>query len=200
MHVLITRMLKVFVEDTYGAARWDQVLGVAGLRRVEIDARLRHDADQSDRLMRAVEAEFRRPIGGVLEDVGTYLVSHPNAQSIRRLLRFCGVDFVDFLHSLEDLPDRVALVLPDLALPEIEVLGEGDGRFEILCRNALPGFSELIAGLVRAMADDFGVLALLEHVGGHGDCDRVRVTVIECDFAEGRDFLLGGADLAEGAA
>ncbi|SLN13569.1 Heme NO binding protein [Roseivivax jejudonensis] len=190
-------MLQVFVEDTYGRSRWDDVLRQAGLGRIEVEAMLRHDPALTDQLAAAVEAQLSRPIGAVLEDVGTYLVSHPNAASVRRLLRFCGVDFADFLFSLEDLPGRITLAVPELSVPTIEVIDRDDRIFDILCRDAVPGFAELVAGLVRAMADDFGSLAVIDHVTRASEGECIRVTIIERDFTEGRAFPL--VDDATGA-
>ncbi|ETX14764.1 heme NO binding domain-containing protein [Roseivivax halodurans JCM 10272] len=190
MHGLINRTLQVFIVDTYGAACWAVVVRRAEVAPPEFEALLRYDAELTDRLMEAIATELGRPIDAVLEDVGTYLVSHPNAQAIRRLLRFCGTDFVDFLYSLEDLPDRARLVLLDVHLPEIDVTEEREDRFVIRCRGDLPWFSHLLAGLVRAMADDYGVLAVLEHarVAGGGS---LHVSIIQSDYAEERDFVLG---------
>ena len=54
-----------------------------------------------------------RPVAGMMEDLGTYLIMNPSFPAVRRLLRFSGVTFLDFLHSLDDLPDRVRLAVPD---------------------------------------------------------------------------------------
>ncbi len=201
MNALINKLLQAFVQDSYGTARWQAVLLRADIGEPEFEAVMRHDRATTEALTAAVASELGRPIEAVLEDVGTYLVSHPNAESIRRLLRFCGTDFVDFLHSLEDLPDRAGLVLPELRLPEIEVVDHAPDRFEINCPDRLPGFSFFLAGLVRAMADDFGALALLDHGDAPAEGrNRVAVTIVQHDYARDRGFALGagrraGADL-----
>ena len=58
----------------------------------------------------------------VLEDIGGYLVAEDSQASIRRLLRFGGATFEDFLLSLDDLNDRVALALDILEMPTIRVV------------------------------------------------------------------------------
>ena len=78
--------------------------------------------------------------------MGTYLVSHPARAGIRRLLRFGGSDFRDFLHSLEDLPERGRLALPDLLLPPISVSDQGAGRYAL-------GIGPGGAGLGRGCAE-----------------------------------------------
>ena len=58
----------------------------------------------------------------VLEDIGGYLVAEDSQASIRRLLRFGGATFENFLLSLDDLNDRVALALDIVEMPLIRVL------------------------------------------------------------------------------
>ncbi len=74
------------------------------------------------------------------------------------MLRFGGVTFVDFLHSLEDLPDRGRLALPDLDLPELHITDHGPDFFTLKCRAELTGAGHVMVGLLRAMADDYGAL------------------------------------------
>ena len=58
----------------------------------------------------------------VLEDIGGYLVAEDSQASIRRLLRFGGATFEDFLLSLDDLNVRVVLALDILEMPTNRVL------------------------------------------------------------------------------
>jgi hypothetical protein len=48
-----------------------------------------------------------------------------------------------------------------------------------------------MVGLLRAMADDYGALVMLERAGGSGDREVIGITLIETAFAEGRSFELG---------
>ena len=65
-------------------------------------------------LCAALAAALKWPQLDVLEDLGTYLVSHKNGQNLRRLLRFGGQKYEEFLISLDELNDRSEL--PFLAL------------------------------------------------------------------------------------
>ena len=138
MHGLTNRAIQCFVRDTYGAATWRDVAAEADLGPHGFEAMLRYDDEVTWRVLALVCERLAKPEDAVLEDLGTYLVSHPNVEALRRLLRFGGVDFVDFLHSLDDLSDRARLAVPDLALPPIEVEADSDERFRLRCR-ARPG-------------------------------------------------------------
>jgi len=161
-------------------------LGVTGFEPM-----MTYDHAMTPKLVAAVCDVLGRPAADVMEDLGTYLVSHPNTEALRRLMRFGGVTFTDFLHSLDDLPDRARLAVPDLNLPWIELRDEADGTFCLHCDASLPGFGHVLVGILRTMADDYGALALLEHSGGDTGTEQIAITVIESEFSEGRSFHLG---------
>ena len=200
MHGLTNRAIQCFVRDTYGAATWRDVAAEADLGPHGFEAMLRYDDEVTWRVLALVCERLAKPEDAVLEDLGTYLVSHPNVEALRRLLRFGGVDFVDFLHSLDDLSDRARLAVPDLALPPIEVEADSDERFRLRCRAPRPGFGHVLVGALRAMADDYGALAIIEHGGTeHGGTEHgggpdgreeVGVDLMLAGFTDGRDFEL----------
>jgi len=197
MHGLINRALQSFVSNTYGHDRWRDVTAAAGLGFSEFEAMLIYDDQQSLKVLEALCIELERDQGELLEDLGTYLVSHPQVEALRRLLRFSGVTYVDFLHSLDDLPDRARLAVSDLHLPPMELREKRDGRFSLTCHSGLPGYSRVMTGILRAMADDYGALVMLEHRsaedkdGTGQDGGEILITLIESSFAEGRSFELG---------
>ena len=119
MHGLVNRSIQCFLRDTYGAAAWAHVVREAGLGFDSFEAMLNYETAMTEAVLVAAARVLGRPRESVLEDLGTYLVSHENTQALRRLLRFGGVTFDDFLHSLEDLPERARLALTDLDLPAL---------------------------------------------------------------------------------
>jgi hypothetical protein len=191
MHGLINRAIQAFVCATYGESRWMDVMHASNLGFTEFEAMLIYTPEQSGKLLDALEKVLERPLSEMLEDMGTYLVSNPEVESLRRLLRFGGVTYVEFLHSLDDLPDRARLAVSDLNLPALELLDHGQGKFSLLCQSGLPGYGSVMMGVLRAMADDYGDLVFLEHSGLHEGAEQISITLVETDFAEGRSFELG---------
>lgn len=191
MHGMINRAIQGFVSDTYGPERWARMACAAGLGFTDFEAMLVYDAALTPRILNAVCGDLEKPGDEVLEDIGTYLVSHPNAEAVRRLLRFGGVDFVEFLHSLDDLPDRARLAVPNLDLPELELHERTPERFSLTLRWSLDGFGHVMMGALRTLADDYGALVLLDHQDTEDGREMIDITLIEAGFAEGRDFDLG---------
>jgi Haem-NO-binding len=190
MHGLINRSLQCFLRDTYGAATWAAVAQAASLGFDSFEAMLIYDPALTDAVINAAAHHLDRPREAVLEDLGTYLVSHPNVEALRRLLRFGGVSFLDFLHSLEDLPGRGRMAVPDLDLPSFSLVDGGNDQFRLTCRAPVQGGGHVMMGLLRTMADDYGTLVLLDHQGLNDGAEVIYIHILEQSFAAGRRFEL----------
>lgn len=190
MHGLINRSIQAFLRDTYGAEAWAAVAASAGLSRDGFEALRPYDDALTDAVLAAAMARLGRSRDSLLEDLGTWLVFGRGMDWLRRLLRFGGVGFVDFVHSLDDLPDRARLAVPDLVLPAIEVEELSPNRYRIRARSGWDGFGHVLVGALRAMADDYGALVMLDHDGRHDGAESVWVELLDHSFAEGRRFRL----------
>lgn len=192
MHGLVNRSIQCFLRDTYGAASWAHVAREAGLSFDSFEAMLNYETALTEAVLMAATRILGRPRESVLEDLGTYLVSHENTQGLRRLLRFGGVTFDDFLHSLEDLPERARLALPDLDLPALTLEEGATGEYQLRVSAEISGVGHVMVGLLRAMADDYGALVLLDHAGaGQGD-EVIQIQLLDQRHSTGRDFDLAG--------
>ncbi len=191
MHGLINKAVQSFVCHTYGRSRWMSVTESAGLDFVDFEGMLIYEDGLTARLLDALRRELNRELDGILEDLGTFLVSTKELEGLRRLLRFGGETYVEFLHSLDDLPDRVRLAVCDLTLPPLELREHAPDQYSLSCGPGLPGFGSVLLGVLRAMADDYGALAILEHRGRTDGREVISVRLIEAAFAEGRRFDLG---------
>ena len=202
MHGMINRVIERFARDTYGREFWIGVTRRLALDYTEFEPMLTYEAELTQALLADIAAALDKPRDEVLEDIGTYLVSHPNVEALRRLLRFGGVTFLDFLHSLDDLPERARLAMSDLSLPALELrdygphsfgltVGTGSGTGKGAGAEMPDGFGHVIVGLLRAMADDYGALVMLDHKGLRDGVEIIDIQLLETAFAEGRSFDLG---------
>ncbi|MDA7427960.1 heme NO-binding domain-containing protein [Primorskyibacter aestuariivivens] len=190
MHGLINRAIQCFYRDTYGQGAWAELVRRLDLEFSEFEPMLEYETDVTLRVLDDMAGALEKDRAVVLEDIGTYLVSHPNVEALRRLLRFSGVTFLEFLHSLDDLPDRARLAVEDLELPVLELREHGPNRFTLYCTWDQPGFGHVLVGVLRTMADDYGALVFLDHTGTDHGVETVDITLFEASFAEGRHFDL----------
>ncbi|MBU3029313.1 heme NO-binding domain-containing protein [Paracoccus marinaquae] len=191
MHRLVVRAVEEFLRDTYGANLWRQVEISCAVEQVAAAAPAGRLPGGAERMIAAAGAILEKPEGELYEDLGAWLARR---EAIRRLLRFSGRDFADFVLSLEELPDRAHFVIPDLEMPRIRVEREEDGTMRLLLDPLAPAWCAILGGLLRAMADDYGALGLVA-VGGRA----VQVQIPEASFAEGRDFHLEQGDVPNAA-
>ncbi|TCO73976.1 heme NO-binding domain-containing protein [Rhodovulum euryhalinum] len=190
MHGLLNRAIQCFLVDTYGGKCWTHVARVAGVEPGGFEAMLTYEDSLTDAVLHAAVAHVGLTREMLLEDLGTYLVSHSDHEALRRLLRFGGETFLEFLFSLEDLPDRTRLAVPDLEMPELELAEDGEKGFLIQCRGGWPGAEFVLQGMLRAMADDYGALALLDVTDRRRDGATLTVSLLDATFHSGRSFSL----------
>jgi hypothetical protein len=186
MDGLLLRSLQGYVLDTFGMQVWQAACRRSALATETFEPMLRYDPGTADRVAQSVADVLGRPVDTIWEDMGTYLVTNPGHEGVRRLLRFGGASFADFLLSLEELPGRARLALPDLRFPEIVLTEPDPDRFEIRCLSRLRGLHSVFVGILTAMADDYGSLCLIEA----GEDTRVSVTILDRRHAAGRRFDL----------
>lgn len=194
MHGLINKSLQNFLSDTFGAAAWRQIwassgiasqVGPDGFETMQV-----YEDSLTEAVLSAAAEVLRRPRESLLEDLGTFLVSNERNEALRRLLRFGGVSFTDFLYSLDDLQGRSRLAVPDLAMPELWLEDGAPGRFTLVCRDASGGFGAVLTGILRALADDYGALAVIEHLPSTAGEERIDIIVHDPAFHAGRAFDL----------
>lgn len=188
MHGLKRHALQSFLQATYGAPLSEEVARGVGLTTTGIDLFGRSDDDMAHALVDRAAKSLGQAQESLLEDFGTWLIASPAGEPLRRLLRFGGETFVDFLFSLEELPARISLALPDLYLPRFEVEVLEDEAW-ILRSHDLPRHLHVVVGILRAMADDYGTLAVLTPLSSsHGEALHIQIASNEHSL--GRHFSL----------
>ena len=194
MHGLIGKALECFLEDAHGpavrtAALFEKGQGANGFRSMRL-----YPPVLLKRALLVAAERTGLPPEALLNDLGIWLVSQPRTEPLRRLVRFGGADYRGLLHSLADLPARGRLAVPGLELPQI-VLRDGNPIYHVRTAYPEPGAGFLLAGVLRAMADDYGVLAVVEHRGGRRSrggvhVERLRIEVTVEGHSDGRRFDL----------
>ncbi|MER5170521.1 heme NO-binding domain-containing protein [Thioclava sp. GXIMD2076] len=202
MHGLINTSIQTFLTGNYGPSVWLDVASDLGISPEGYEAMLTYDNAHTDALLAAASARLNKPPLVFLEDLGAYVAM---IEPVRRLLRFSGPNYREFLSSLSELQGRAQMALPDLEMPEITCSLEQSGVYRLRVHSPVLGWGAAITGLVRAMADDYGALAFIEYLDQEHDPEAltdeeiraegllresVLVTLLEESFAEGRSFDL----------
>ncbi len=190
MHGLINRAIQCYVRDTHGKDAWAQVARFSGISPEGFETMLSYDDTVTEHVLAACMTVLNRPREMILEDLGTFLVSSHSSDALRRLLRFGGVTFKDFLQTLEDTQGRGQLAVPDLDLPVLDLYEISPNLYTLQCKFPLAGAGHVIVGLLRAMADDYGALVVLDHDGYSLEGEMILIQLLEVAYAQGRRFDL----------
>lgn len=190
MYGLFLRAFQGYVSATFGLAAWAQVLARGGIMADGFEPLLSYDAALFRKVVAAAGKVLERPPETMLEDMGTHIVTgNPNAAP-RRLLRFGGASFGEFLLSLEELPDRARLALPDIDFPRLVLTERTPGEFRLSCRTEVPELAHVLLGVLSAMADDYGALVVIEAEPPARGRAMLTIRLAEVRFAEGQSFNL----------
>ncbi|MEM9344878.1 MAG: heme NO-binding domain-containing protein [Pseudomonadota bacterium] len=160
MHGLIFSTLERFVVTTYGEGVWDAVTLEAEAPTSTFEPMLHYESSLLEALIEATSITLGKSRTAILEDAGTFLIA--DTECVRYLLRFAGQTFRDFLLALDELPERIRLAVPSLVLPPIGVVTRDDGGAEIYWDAGFNGGQQFLAGVIRAMADDYGALVTID--------------------------------------
>jgi len=182
--------LQGFLQETYGIAVWRKVAADSGAPKAGFEAMLTYDDALTEAVITAAEQQLDKPRAELLQDLGTFLVSHRSMQRLRRLLRFGGESFSEFLFSLEDLPGRARLAVPELEMPELQIHTVPGAGFEVKCFSGFADAGRVMQGVLAAMADDYGALVFLDFEDQKNGTQVVRVDLLDMSHTEGKSFSL----------
>ena len=92
MHGLVNRAIERFVRDIYGRDIWVETIRRFDLGYTEFEAMMTYEPQVTKKVVTALGGRLDKAVPDLLKDIGTYMISHPNIEVPRWLLRFGGVD------------------------------------------------------------------------------------------------------------
>ncbi|WBU65525.1 heme NO-binding domain-containing protein [Paracoccus aerodenitrificans] len=184
MHGFVIRGIELFLRARHGDAVWADLCRDCGLDRRGTQILHEYGQDVAPAMIRSACKSLQLGREELLEDIGGWI---PRLDSVRHIMRFSGSSFQDFVLSLDDLHDRGSAVLPGLILPRIVTLRSGPGSYRLSVSADQDGWLPVLCGFLRGMADDYGVLAIVETADS-----GLTVTIIDDSFAEGSRFSMHG--------
>jgi len=163
VHGMINRGLQCYIRDIHGVDVWEETCEQAKLPYYNFESMLTYDDATTEDLLSSFGALVGRQRDEILEDFGVYIVSEDALSTVRRLLKFGGTNYVEFLQSLDFVYDRAKLAIPDLDIPMMELVTHGPCHYTLYARFQKRGYGVALLGLLRALADDYNTLISIEH-------------------------------------
>ena len=181
MQTLLDRAVSGFMRETYGADRWQAIVDRMAIGEIAPGP----EGSYFAHAMREAALSIAKPEDDLFEDLGAWLA---RLEPIRRLLRFSGSDFRDFVTRLDELPGRAHLVVPELQMPSMSIRQDDRCTVRIALLDAARGWDAIIGGILRGMADDYGALGLIVV-----ERNLITVHISDESFSQDRGFRLDAA-------
>ncbi len=158
MHGLINYGLQNFATRVFGHALWLDVCSAARLPSEEFETMLIYEDWMTDAVIREIAEKTNNTRESMLEDFGTFLVSEHSSPMVLRLLQLGGARFEEFLEALPNVYEHLKIAIPELEMPLMHLEENGEGDYGVHFISPRDGYGEVCLGLLRAMADQYGVL------------------------------------------
>jgi len=195
VHGMINRGLQCYIRDIHGVDIWEETCEQAKLPYYNFEYMLTYDDATTEDLLSSFGALVGRKRDEILEDFGVYIVSEDALSTVRRLLKFGGTNYVEFLQSLDFVYDRVKLAVPDLDIPMMELVAHDPCRFTLYARFQKRGYGVALLGLLRALADDYNTLISIEH--SRNKLKHVDEDIFVIELHNSECYVQPGPDLVQ---
>lgn len=171
---LINCLIQCFLRDSFGPLIWHQVAFQARLGFDDFEPMLSYDDEMTERLVSRPPPQFCSAPAKLFWRIWAPIWCRTRMS--RRCAGCCGLagwDLSIFFTRLRTCL-RGGVWRCRLELPLLEVCDLGQDDYLLRCAPMVQGVGHVMVGLLRAMADDYGALVLLEH-GGDMTGDEVCV-------------------------
>jgi hypothetical protein len=179
---VVNKAIEAFVCQRYGDKLWADLLIDLSLPGYEFEAMLTYEDGITYDLIDRLAKRQSKLHQDVLEDIGGYLVAEDSQAT-----------FEGFLLSFDDLNDRVALALDILEMPMIRVLPISAEKIHVRVAPKWHGFSHVLVGLLRALADDYGALVFMDRLADTDQTECIEVILIDHHHIAGTSFELAAS-------
>lgn len=173
MYGLVNKALQGMVEAKAGRDAWRRICERAELRDLLFVWNEPYDDAITYRLVAAAADELGEPGEKVLEDFGIYWVLHTAQETYGALMMAGGRSLPDFLRYLPQFHDRIILLLPELRMPEFEILEEFENGLVLGYRSSREGLQPFVRGLILGLGRLFrSPVEVSLRAGRHGGLDH----------------------------
>ena len=156
MYGLVNKAIEDLAISVAGEQTWLEIVRRAGIETVTFVSLDSYDDDETYRLVQAASEVLGLSSQEVLESFGEHWVRYTGREGYGHLMSAYGTDVAGFLHNLDAMHARVALIMPNLRPPSFEIVQDGTERFLVHYHSTRAGLGSMVTGLLRGIGVLFG--------------------------------------------
>jgi hypothetical protein len=162
MYGMVNKALQDMVSSRQGAAVWEQVCQRAGVHDELFLSNQPYPDELTYRLVGATAEITRWPVPELLAAFGEWWVLDTAAKGYGALMAVTGQSLGEFLHNLDHLHTRVAMIFPQLRPPQLTCTDLTPHSLELHYVSSRAGLTPFVVGLVHGLAKRFSVPVRVE--------------------------------------
>ncbi len=169
MYGLVNKAIEDLISREHGAECWESVIRKAGIDDAGFVSMDSYDDGLTYGLVGAASDVLDVPAADLLEAFGRYWILYTAREGYGELIDLSGGSFAEFLENLDNLHTRVGLSFPELRPPSFSCEQVGDHSYHLTYRSERDGLAPMVIGLVRGLADKFGLQVTISHPHKRGE-------------------------------
>lgn len=162
MYGMVNRALQDMVSSRYGGATWQQVCQRVGVEDEFFLSNQPYPDELTYGLVTTTAEVTGWPVEELLVAFGEWWVLDTAAKGYGPLMAVTGRSLGEFLHNLDQLHTRVAMIYPQLRPPQLSCTDLTSHSLELHYVSSRAGLTNFVVGLVRGLAKRFGVAVHVE--------------------------------------
>ncbi|MHC4850985.1 MAG: heme NO-binding domain-containing protein [Planctomycetota bacterium] len=180
MYGLVNKAVEDLVTTRFGTHAWEDIAKRAGVEDVGFISIDPYPDEITYALLAAASRVLETPVEQLLEDLGEHWTHYTAREGYGDLLGISGESFHSFLESMDSLHTRIALSFPKLKPPAFECERKDDGDLLLHYHSERPGFTPMVKGLLKGLADMFEADVIIEQIAAKADGEDHDVFLIKC--------------------
>jgi hypothetical protein len=157
MYGLVNKAIEDLVLREHGPEAWARIADRAGFEDAGFISMDAYPDAVTYGLVSAASIELDVPPEQLLEAFGHFWILYTAREGYGELLDLSGRSFEEFLFNLDNLHTRLGLSMPDLRPPSFECEKLDGKTFRLHYRSERQGLTPMVVGLIRGLADKFGL-------------------------------------------
>ena len=166
MYGIVNKAIEELVVSLGGEAQWREVCREANVDVYTFIAQEKYPDEVTYKLVGAASKVLGVCPHTVLLKFGHHWSRYTGQEGYGYLFKMLGEDLATFLDNLPLLHDHIALIFPDLVMPQFETSRPAPNQINVVYRSQRPGLAPMVLGLLQGMGEVYECPINVSHVRG----------------------------------